>query len=193
MAIKKTVRKAGNLRENEPPGPQAAERGEPQAAERGEQQPAERGEQIIAFEKAIRLFHRREFAEAKAAFQKAMTGSNAQISHNAGLHIRVCDQRLNSTAPQLSTAEDHYNYAIALINLRNLSTARVHLETALKTQPRADHIHYALALCRGLAGDLAGAGESLKRAIDLDPRNRRAARRDPDFAGLLNHPALAAL
>jgi tetratricopeptide (TPR) repeat protein len=176
MAIKKAARKTGSAREVPPPAPRAAER----------------GEQIGAFEKGIRLFHQRKFAEAKAAFQKALVGANAQIAHNAGMHIRVCDQRLAPAAPQLSTAEDHYNYAVAMINARNLGAARTHLETALRTQPKADHIHYALALCRGLAGDLAGAGESLKRAVDLDPRNRQTARRDPDFASLLQHPAVAA-
>lgn len=176
MAVKKIAQKTESVRD------EAAS-----AAKAGE-----RGEQIVAFEKGIRLFHQRKFAEAKAAFQRAMAGSNAQISHNAGLHIRVCDQRLNPVTAQLSTAEDHYNYGIAMINARDLGAARRHLETALKAQPKADYIHYALALCRGLAGDLTGAGESLKRAVDLDPRNRHAVRRDPDFAGFLHHPAVAA-
>ncbi|MSV28069.1 MAG: hypothetical protein EXQ52_04900 [Bryobacterales bacterium] len=177
MATKKIAQKAGNVRDEAPPVEKAVER----------------GEQIVAFEKGIRLFHQRKFTEAKAVFQKAMVGSNAQISHNAGLHVRVCDQRMSPATAQLSTAEDHYNYGIAMINARNLGAARTHLETALTTQPKADYIHYALALCRGLAGDLAGAGESLKRAVELDPRNRQAARRDPDFAGLLHHPAVAAV
>jgi hypothetical protein len=52
---------------------------------------------------------------------------------------------------------------------------------------------YALAACQGLAGDLPGAYENLKRAIDLQPRNRLAARQDPDFAALADQPAFARL
>src|SRR5690242_20836864 len=46
----------------------------------------------------------------------------------------------------------------------------------------ADHVLYALALAKGLAGDIDGAHDHLKRAIDLEPRNRISARQDADFA-----------
>ncbi len=54
----------------------------------------------------------------------------------------------------------------------------------LQLRPDADHIFYIMARCRGLAGDGVGAYENLKRAIDLEPRNRAAARQDADFAAL---------
>lgn len=149
--------------------------------------------QLDVFEKAMRVFHRGNFAEAKGLFEKARAGGNLQISHNAGLHIRMCERRLEHFQPQLSTADDHYNYAITLINLRDLTGALGHLETALRMQPRADYVHYAIALCRALGGDAPAAAESLRRAIELEPRNRQAVRRDPDFAPLLGQPALAAV
>jgi hypothetical protein len=58
-------------------------------------------------------------------------------------------------------------------------------------KPDADHVHYTLALCCGLAGDGNGACENLKRAIDLEPRNRILARQDPEFIALV--PVLPAL
>jgi hypothetical protein len=54
--------------------------------------------------------------------------------------------------------------------------------------PGADHIHYALALAQALAGDLTNAQQNLKRAIELEPRNRLIARQDADFAPLANLP-----
>ena len=56
-----------------------------------------------------------------------------------------------------------------------------------------DHIHYALALAQALSGDIAGAHENLKRAIELEPRNRLIARQDADFAPLANQPPFDAL
>jgi hypothetical protein len=51
-----------------------------------------------------------------------------------------------------------------------------------------------MALCCGLSGDGTGACENLKRAIDLEPRNRILARQDPEFLGILpQFPALRAL
>jgi len=50
------------------------------------------------------------------------------------------------------------------------------------------------ALGCGFAGDGNGACENLKRAIDLEPRNRILARQDPEFSALASQfPGLRAL
>jgi Flp pilus assembly protein TadD len=59
--------------------------------------------------------------------------------------------------------------------------------------PAADHIHYALALAQALDGDLSSAHQNLKRAIELEPRNRLIARQDADFAPLANQPPFDSL
>jgi tetratricopeptide (TPR) repeat protein len=84
----------------------------------------------------------------------------------------------------LKTGKEHYNYASTRINARELGTARQHLQKALKQEPNVDHVYYALALCCVLSGDLQGAYENLKRAIDIHPRNRITARQDADFTGI---------
>jgi len=50
-----------------------------------------------------------------------------------------------------------------------------------------------VALCTGLEGDVDGAHEYLKRAIELEPRNRIAARQDADFALFFDHPHMQQL
>ena len=82
---------------------------------------------------------------------------------------------------------------MALINRRELPAAEKHLSDALALAPNADHIHYAMALSRGLRGDYQNARESLQRAIELEPRNRIHARNDADFAGFARQPAIASL
>ena len=143
--------------------------------------------QLKFFEQSVRLFHTRKFAEARELFEKARSGPNREMAHNAELHIRMCDRRLEQPAVDLRTAEEHYNYGVAMINARNLPEAHQHLESALKMEPQADYVLYALALCKGLAGDVDGAHEHLKRAIELEPRNRIAARQDADFALFSDH------
>jgi tetratricopeptide (TPR) repeat protein len=145
------------------------------------------------FEEAIRLFHREDYAQAKELFEKAATGPAREMAHAARVHARMCEQRIDRSAPALDTADDHYNYAVALINRNELQAAEKHLREGVRLTPQGDHIHYALALARGLRGDIQQARESLKRAIDLDPRNRIHARNDPDFAELAQHPAILAL
>jgi tetratricopeptide (TPR) repeat protein len=146
--------------------------------------------QLELFESAVRLFHARKFREAREHFLTARNGGDRGITHKADLHIRMCDRRLEEQSVVLTTPDEHYDYAVTLINERKLSPARHHLLKALEEQPEADHVYYALALCDGLSGDLQGAYENLRRAIEIQPRNRISARQDADFAGLANQPPL---
>jgi tetratricopeptide (TPR) repeat protein len=150
--------------------------------------------QMAAFEAAMRLFHTRKLKEARELFHQATTGPERDVAQRANLHIAMCDRRLQqTTAVTLGSAEDCYNYGIALINSRNLPEARAHLEKGLQIAPASDHIHYALAVAQALSGDLHGAHDSLKRAIELEPRNRLTARQDSDLAPLANQPMFSAL
>ncbi len=145
--------------------------------------------QMESFEGGMRLFHARRFEPARECFLRAVRGPDRAVTHRAGLHARICEQRLDLARPVLNTPEEHYNYAITLINSRDLAAAQEHLQAALQADASADHVLYALAACQSLGGDLHAAYENLKRAIDLQPQNRLAARQDPDFAALAGQPA----
>ncbi len=149
--------------------------------------------QMDSFEEGMRLFHARKFQQAREFFMQATRGPELAVAHRAGLHARMCEQRLESAGPVLNTPEEHYNYAITRMNSRDLATAQKHLRAALDTDSTADHVLYALAACHSLGGDLQAAYENLKLAIDLQPRNRLAARQDPDFAAMAEHPAFVRL
>jgi tetratricopeptide (TPR) repeat protein len=167
--------------------------GQPARAEPASPAPSSAKVQMQAFERAIQLLHQRNFREAKEWFEKARLGPSREIGANAATHVRMCERRLASPPPEPKSAEEHYNYAVALINLRNLGQARQHLETALQMDPRADHVHYAMAVFRALSGDTSGAYDSLKRAIDLQPRNRMVARQDSDFDAIGKNPRFSSL
>ena len=149
--------------------------------------------QFAAFEAAMKHFHARQLTEARVLFQQAATGAERDIAQRAQLHIAMCNRRLQQTAVNFGTAEECYNYGVALINARNFAEARTHLEKALAIAPASDHIHYALALAQALSGDLASAHENLRRAIELEPRNRLIARQDADFAPLANQSMFRSL
>ncbi len=154
--------------------------------------PAVTGKQDDIFERAIALFHHGDYAKAKPLFEAATEGPQREMAHAARLHAEMCARRMAS-APAPRTAEEHYDYGVAMINARRLDVAERHLAEAAALMPRGDHIHYALALCRGLAGDLRGAARHLRRAIELQPRNRLHARNDPDFAEIARLSPLAEL
>lgn len=167
-----------------PGGAKTAATGPPQAAG---------PTQMEAFEEGMRLFHARRFQQARDSFRQVRNGPDRAVAHRAELHARMCERRLESPDVVLNTPEEHYNYAVTLINSRDLAGAEKHLRAALDRDPAGDHVLYALAACQCLGGDLQGAYENLKRAIDLQPRNRLAARQDPDFAPMADHPGFARL
>jgi tetratricopeptide (TPR) repeat protein len=144
--------------------------------------------QLRRYEEAYRLFRNQSFAQAKAAFERAIDGPQRELTHNARLHVSMCERRMQSGQVEFATAEEHYNYAIARLNTRDLPVARRHFEAALAMAPNGDHIFYGMSLCCGLAGDYQGCYENLKRAIDLQPKNRLVARQDPDFNTIVQHP-----
>src|SRR5215471_1053171 len=179
--------------------PQASKEVRPQKPQAAATRPASSGaasngaKQMAAFESAMKLFHARKLKEARELFQQATTGPERDVAHRAGLHIAMCDRRLKQVTVSLGSAEDYYNYGITLINSRNLDEARTHLEKALQISPGGDHIHYALAVALALSGDAQRAHDSLKRAIELDPKNRLSARQDSDLASLAAQPLFSAL
>ncbi len=138
--------------------------------------------QTELFDRAIALFHARKYAEARELFKTASAGPNRGMAHSARLHERICERRISKAQINIRTPEERYNYAIALMNERRLPDAEDQLRRAIAQAPSADHLYYALALCLALRGDVQGARANLKQAIDIDPRNRVAARNDPDFA-----------
>ena len=146
-----------------------------------------------AYQEAVQLFQIQKYGRAEGLFRKVQQGPDRALAHRAGVHLRICEQRLRPPQVKLHTVEDRYNYAVTLINARRLAEADQLLQTALQQAPRADHVHYALAAARALQGNTQGAYEHLKTAIELQPRNRILARSDPDFADLLSFPPVALL
>lgn len=171
----------------------ARKRAEAELAARkaAERQAAER--QAQAYEKAVGFFNSRKFSRALSWFEKAAHGPEPTLRHRAQVHARICAQRVHATKLKLKTVDDYYNYAIKLINDRELEGAERCLDKALRLSANADYIHYAASVVQALRGDAAAALKSLGRAIELNGRNRVLARTDADLSSLRDHPSWAEL
>ncbi len=173
--------------------PRAARQDQPRSGGSAAPQALTAAEQVALFDRAVALFQKGSVADARALFERAASGPVREVAHSARVHAEICARRAGEPTPEPATADEHYNLAIALLNRRDLATAEQHLTAAASMAPDADHILYALALAKGLRGQLREAAESLRRAIHLNPRNRSQARHDPDFAPLVQEPLLAAV
>jgi len=152
-----------------------------------------REKQTALYDKAVALFNAGQLRKARGAFERVAAGPSPEVAHAARMHGAVCERRLAAGKVKLATPEEHYDYAIALINRRELGSALGHLNEALRRLPDGDHVHYAMAICHGLQGEMTEAAEHLSTAIELDPRNRAAARHDADCILFASAPEIAAI
>lgn len=136
------------------------------------------------FSNAMKRFAAGDYAAAKELFDQAAHGPVLSVNETALMYGRMCAQRIQRASPELSSAEDHYNYAVSLMNLRKVADAVPYLQKAVALGD-AGHIRYALGLALGLQGDMPGAIANLQKAISLDPSVRGMARNDSDFQPLM--------
>lgn len=134
------------------------------------------------YDEAVRLFNRQSYRRAADLFKKVTGSVSRELAERARVHLAICEQRVrNDSQLRLRSADDHYNFSVAQINLGRLDEARTHLLKALKLTPKGDHIHYALAAVAALSNEQGEALNYLERAIELRPENRFQARHDDDL------------
>jgi hypothetical protein len=138
--------------------------------------------QLANWNKAMQMFSQRRFEDALPLFRETAMGPAVHVADKARSYEQICLRQSARPQAEFRTPDDHFYYGVERMNARDLAQAQKHLSMALKLQPDGDHILYAIALCCGLSGDGTGACENLKRAIDLEPRNRVIARQDSEFA-----------
>jgi tetratricopeptide (TPR) repeat protein len=170
--------------------PGKATAGKTPAAPAGADSPLDHKAQTELFARAMKSFTAGDFRKARELFESAAAGTSLEVGESARMYVRMCDQRISREKVEARTPEEHYDVAVQLINERKLPDALQHLGAALESQPDGAHLHYAMALARGLNGDAHGAAEHLRRAFALDPKQRALARGDSDFQELMYHPEI---
>ncbi len=152
-----------------------------------------RDKQAAVYDRAMKAFNSGDFAKARDLLEEAAKGPSPEIAHAARMHRLACERRLSRETITLKTPEERYTYAVTLINQRRLAEAKEQLEMVLEAASAPDYVHYALAICHGLEGDIETAARHLEEAIRLDSRNRTIARNDPDFAPFASAPEIQRL
>src|SRR5437879_10967111 len=101
---------------------------------------------LQSYEAGLRAMQEHKFDKAKPHFQKVVAGPSRELGDRASVHLNTCNQHLErSAATQFKTTEEHYDYAVSLMNVGDYVTAREHLDKLLKQAPKADYVIYGLA------------------------------------------------
>lgn len=136
------------------------------------------------FANGMKLFAAGDYAAALEVFERASEGPELSINESARMYARICRQKLDRQRMEFASPAERYAFGRDLLSQGRFTEALACLETALKSDETAP-LRYALALAAGNIGDPAAAVKHFRRACELDPGIRTAARSDSAFQTLL--------
>jgi hypothetical protein len=141
---------------------------------------------LRAFEQAVKVFNRRQYAEAKAMFEnlQARFPNEVEIIARARTYIQVCNQKLTHTPSMPRNADELYDRGVFALNIGDFTQARTFFEKALRLRPDEPHLLYSLAATHAQTGSHDQAIDYLRRSIQIQPRFRAQALNDTDFSDL---------
>jgi tetratricopeptide (TPR) repeat protein len=145
------------------------------------------------YEAGLRAMQEHKFDRARGFLQKVLAGPSVELADRAKTHLNTCNQHIDRAAHQFKTPEEHFDYAISLMNVGDYVTAREHLDKLSKQNPKADYVCYGLAALDCLTGRVEDALKNLDEAIRAKPSLRFQARNDSDFQNLSEDPRFTEL
>jgi tetratricopeptide (TPR) repeat protein len=146
------------------------------------------------YEAGLRALQEHKFDKAKPLFQKVLAGGSRELSDRATMHLSICNQHLDrSTSQQFKTIEEHFDYAVSLMNVGDYVTAREHIDKLVKQAPKTDFVIYGLAALDCLTGHVEDSLRHLDEALRLNATLRYQARNDTDFHNLAEDPRFTEL
>lgn len=148
---------------------------------------------VQMYETGIKAMQERKYDRAKVSFHKVIEANIRELGDRARVHISACDAQAAKADLNFKTSEEHYDYAISLMNQGDYVSSREHLEKLHKTSANKDHVMYGLATLDCLTGHLEDALRRLHEAIAANPQLRFQARNDSDFQNLAEDPRFTEL
>jgi tetratricopeptide (TPR) repeat protein len=145
------------------------------------------------YEAGLRAMQEHKFDKARGFLQKVAGGPAKELADRAAVHLNTCTQKVERTANQFKTPEEHYDYAVSLINIGDYVSAREHLDKLAKQAPKTDYVAYGFAALDCLTGHVEDSLRHLDEAIRINPTLRFQARNDSDFQNLAEDPRFTEL
>ena len=148
---------------------------------------------IQNYEAGLRALQEHKFDKAKAYLQKVVAGPSKELADRATVHLNACNQPEEKAPTQFKSPEEHYDYAVSLMNVGDYVGAREHLEKLARLEPKADYVAYGLAALDCLTGHVEDSLRHLGEALRFNPTLRFQARNDSDFQNLAEDPRFTEL
>jgi tetratricopeptide (TPR) repeat protein len=148
---------------------------------------------VQSYEQALKLLQTQKFDKARVLLEKVIESGISELADRAKVHMNICNQQSEDIQNTFQTPEEHYDFAVSLMNLGDFVTAREHLESLSVQRPALDFIWYGRAVLECLTGRTTESLQHLAEAIRLNPGNRFQARNDSDFRNMADDPRFTEL
>ncbi|HLJ27301.1 MAG TPA: hypothetical protein VKY85_11380 [Candidatus Angelobacter sp.] len=145
------------------------------------------------YEAGLKAMQEHKFEKAKPLLEKIIAGGHKELADRARLHLNTCNQQLANSATTFKSQDEHFDYAVSLMNSGQFEQSRTHMEKILKQNVKADFALYGLAVLDCLTGQVESSLKNLSEAIRLNPQNRFQARNDSDFQNMADDPRFTEL
>jgi tetratricopeptide (TPR) repeat protein len=145
------------------------------------------------YQAAVQLLQQGKFEKAMPAFEKLLADAPMELKERCRMYIATCRRQIEKSQLQFETPEEHYDYAVSLLNTGYFEEAREQFGSILTQHPGADYVYYGLALLEAVLGRTQECLTNLSQAIELNPRNRLQARVDNDFQSMADDPRFTEL
>ena len=145
------------------------------------------------YEAGLKAMQEHKYEKAKPLLEKIVATGPKELADRARMHLNSCNQQLANSATTFKSHEEHFDYAVSLMNAGQYDQARTHLEKILKQNAKADFALYGLAVLDCLTSQVESSLKNLSEAIRLNPHNRFQARNDSDFQNMADDPRFTEL
>lgn len=148
---------------------------------------------VAQYEVALRLMQDGKYDKAQGAFAAILAAGAGTLADRVRMYSNACVLQMKKGANSFSNNEEHYDYAVSLLNDGHYEDARQQFEQILKSNDKADYAFYGLAVLSSMTGDSNTCLQHLTEAIRQNPRNRIQARSDSDFQDMADDPRFTEL
>src|SRR5919204_4068764 len=69
------------------------------------------------YESGLKAMQERKFDKAKGLLEKVIAGPSRELADRARVHLNTCNQQISKPSSSFKTLEEHFDYAISLMNL----------------------------------------------------------------------------
>ncbi len=147
-----------------------------------------------AYDAAVRAMQERKFEKAKGLLEKVVSCPVRQLADRARVYLSNCNQHLTKQpSVTFQSIEEHFDFAVSLMNAGDYLSAREHLEKIRLQAPKAYFVIYGMAALDAVTGQLEEALRYLAEALNGDASLRFQARNDSDFKNLSDDPRFTEL